>query len=394
MPYVSAASVPRSRIRDGRYGHLIEVGSGRSRRTLVRVRLPERRPRLRRSAARYAEVETFDELADVELVDVDLPRASLPEMRSRTVQPQVASELIAPAHESAFALRVAITPDGRLAHTSGAVVAPDGRLVRETVWDDAAWRRAFDPPPVLGEETYVSGRHASIVSAWSHGFYHWMFEALPRLAVLEASGVAFDRLIVPPALARFHTETLELLGYGPDRLTPFTGHHLHVEELVWPAPLAPVGRPSPASIGWLRARLGMPAAVPSRRLYLKRSHTRRVVNHRELLELLEPRGFEVIEPDRLTVGDQVALFAEAAVAVGPHGAAFANGIFSSQLEVLELYQPHHVNSSTLCALAAAGHHHWSLLCDRAWRLARPTHHDIEAPIGEVERSLSAMGVGA
>jgi capsular polysaccharide biosynthesis protein len=138
----------------------------------------------------------------------------------------------------------------------------------------------------------------------------------------------------------------------------------------------------------------MPAAVPSRRLYLKRSHTRKVVNDRELLDLLEPRGFEAIEPDTLTLRDQVALFAEAAVAVGPHGAAFSNGIFSSALEVLELYQPRHINSSTLCALAAAGHRHWSLLCDRAWRLARPTHHDIEVSISDVELSLRAMGIDA
>jgi capsular polysaccharide biosynthesis protein len=358
------------------------------------VPLSVRRPRLRRSAARYAEVDTFDALDDVAIVDVDLPRASLPEMRSRTVQPEVAPELIAPAHASAFALRVAITANGCLAHTSGAVIAPDGRLVRETVWDEAAWRRAFDPPPALGEATYVPGRHASIITAWSHGFYHWMFEALPRLAVLEASGVEFDRLIVPANLARFHVETLALLGFDNERLTPFTGHHLRVDELVWPAPLAPVGRPSPASVGWLRARLGMPAAVPSRRLYLKRSHTRKVVNERALLEVLEPRGFEVVEPDTLALRDQVTLFSEAAVAVGPHGAAFSNGIFSSRLDVLELYQSRHVNSSTLCALAAAGHGHWSLLCDRALRLARPTHHDIEAPIAEVERSLRAMGVDA
>ena len=71
--------------------------------------LTVRRPRLRRSAARYAEVETFDALDEVAIVDVDLPRASLPEMRSRTVQPEVAPELIAPAHESAFALRVSGT---------------------------------------------------------------------------------------------------------------------------------------------------------------------------------------------------------------------------------------------------------------------------------------------
>ena len=93
----------------------------------------------------------------------------------------------------------------------------------------------------------------------------------------------------------------------------------------------------------LRERL-VPAGVervPGRHLYLARRaglHNRAVLNESEVLALLEPLGFEVVDPGALSVADQIRTFAEADVIVAPHGASLANLPFCSPgSALLELF---------------------------------------------------------
>lgn len=335
-------------------------------------------------------VATFADLPGAVVHETGMARARLPAMATRSVGADPDPRLVAASHESAYDLHVAVLPRGRLVTNSGVAVSAQGQLVRETVWDEGHWNRAFSPPEPVAPPTRVAGRYAAIISAWYGNYYHWMLEALPRLAVLEASGVEVDGLIVPDPLLAFHRESLELAGVDLARTIPFTGEHLDVDELVWVAPRAPVQRPTPESIAWLRERLGVPETRATRRLYLTRRGGRGLANEREVLAALEPLGFEAVDPGALSLRAQIALFASASKLVGPHGAAFANGLFSRDLEVLEVYQPHHVNSSTVCALVGAGHRHWSLIGDRRRRLSRARHHSIKVPVAALHQTLAAM----
>jgi hypothetical protein len=217
------------------------------------------------------EVGSFDDVPEATVVEVDLDRTPAPGPTTRTVQPDPAAGLVVELKEPTFPLRVAVIRDGRLATSSGAVITRDGRLVRATLWDEDHWLRSFCPPPKLAEPLRVKGRHAAVISLWGHNFFHWMFEALPRLAVLQASGVTFDRLIVPERLAPFQAESLRLLGFGSERLLPFTNEHVQPEELVWASPLAPVGYPTPFLVKWLRGSFGAPEGIGDRRVYIERA---------------------------------------------------------------------------------------------------------------------------
>src|SRR5207245_2561163 len=146
---------------------------------------------------------------------------------------------------------------------------------------------------------------------------------------------------------------------------PFTGAHVQPEVLVWASPVAPINDPSVFLLDWVRESLSGSAddRPPTRRLYVSRQGaSRKVANERELYAALEPLGFEFVVPGRLAFGEQVRLFSEARVAVGPHGANFVNGIFSGQLTVLEFFQPAHVNWSICGVLSGVGHDHWHLHC--------------------------------
>jgi capsular polysaccharide biosynthesis protein len=183
------------------------------------------------------------------------------------------------------------------------------------------------------------------------------------------------------------------VGIGERRRLPFRGQHLIVDELVWASPPAPFERPTRFVIEWLRGAVGSEAPDRGeRRLYLQRGGGRRVANEDELMRSLAPLGFEAVMPERLSFGEQVALFNDSSVAVGAHGAGFSTGVFSPRLAALELYHSGLINASTLAALDAAGHEHWSLICRRVPGLHRPRHWDLKAPVDLVLESLAQIGV--
>jgi len=335
--------------------------------------------------------ETFEDVHGVELVDVALPRAPAAPPHSRTVQRELHPMFTRSYTEPDYPLRVATIPGGRLATESGVVFARDGRLVRETLWDDDHYRRLFGKRMALAPATRIAGRHASLMSLWCGNYFHWIFNSLPRLAVLQTSGVQWDTVIVPEHMTSFQRETLACLGIGESQLTPFAGEHLEVEELIWIAPLAPINEPSSFLIDWVRRGLGVEAHQPVRKLYLSRQGTRRAANEKEVFRILEPLGYEFVIPERLSFREQVRLFAHARFAVGPHGSNFVNGIFSPRLSVLEFFQAAHVNWGVYTVLCAAGVEHWNCICESVRSGRRRKFDDLQIPVDQMLESLERMG---
>jgi len=336
-------------------------------------------------------VASFDEVDGVELFDVTLPREPAPPPTSRTVQPVLHPMFTRTYSEPAYPLRVATLPGARLATTSGLVFTPGGDLVMETLWDHDHFVREFARPKPLPAPTRVAGRHASLMSLWCNNYFHWIFNSLPRLAVLAASGVDYDGLIVPDGLARFQRESLEVLGIPASKLVPFTGEHLQPDELVWVAPLAPINEPSAFLLDWVRSSLGRGESAPERMFYVsRRGGTRKAANEAEVFAALEPLGFEFLLPESLSFEEQIRTFASARLLVGPHGSNFVNAIFSRHLSVLEFFQPAHVNWGVYTMLCAAGQDHWNIMCDPVKHFGPRKFDDMYVPVDLVLESVQRM----
>jgi capsular polysaccharide biosynthesis protein len=328
----------------------------------------------------------------VQVVDVDLPHDPAPPPRSRTVQAELHPMFTASYSHEAHDLRVAIIPRGRLVTGSGVVITARGELLLETLWDAPHLAREFGRPRRLSPARRLPGTHVSLISLWCGGYFHWLFNSLPKLAVLAASGVEYDGLIVPERLAPFHRETLALLGIDESRCVPFTGQHVQPDVLVWVSPLSPINHPTSYMLDWVRTSLGtLPRDPPTRRFYVTRTGTRRVVNEVELFAALEPLGFEFVVPEARSFQEQVELFAQARVLVGPHGSNFVNGMFSPKLSALECFQPAHVNWGVYGVLCGVGHEHWNLLCPAVRRPLRPRRFDdMVVPVDLVLETLDRM----
>ncbi len=72
-------------------------------------------------------------------------------------------------------------------------------------------------------------------------------------------------------------------------------------------------------------------AVKRRRLFVSRSLAiaRRLLNEDEVVARLQPLGFERLQAETMSFGDQVRSFSSAEIVVGPHGAGLANTVFCS-----------------------------------------------------------------
>lgn len=111
----------------------------------------------------------------------------------------------------------------------------------------------------------------------------------------------------------------------------------------------------------------------SRRIYVPRQKTRRVLNEEELTTALFAFDFEVIDTDSMTYDEQIRTFRDAGLVVGPHGAALTNLIVSPEdCRVLELF-PRFGGSASYYAMAQAGELAYSCYIDT---ITDP-HFDVE-----------------
>ncbi len=76
-----------------------------------------------------------------------------------------------------------------------------------------------------------------------------------------------------------------------------------------------------------------------KRIYISRKNvvSRHIANEEELLQFLEPYGFQCYVLDDLSLEEQVELFYDAEIVIAPHGAALSNLLYSYQVKLLEIF---------------------------------------------------------
>ncbi len=83
----------------------------------------------------------------------------------------------------------------------------------------------------------------------------------------------------------------------------------------------------------------------SDRLYITRQQTsnRRIINESEVIDWLQPLGFQTVALETLSVREQATLLAQAKVVISAHGGGLTNLAFCRPgTTVIELFSPHFV----------------------------------------------------
>lgn len=185
-------------------------------------------------------------------------------------------------------------------------------------------------------------------SDYSHNYYHWLLECLPRLNILDQFP-DFDNLplLIDENLTAQQLAALKILNTRNRPLIPLKkGYAYHINKLIMPSMSSIIHDNYHSAVAYDKDVLFSPAAIQYvrnnvlraldcatqkgfRKLFIsrKKSEHRRLLNIEEIESLMVSRGFEIVFPEALTFTNQVKLFSQAQLVIGQTGAGFANLMF-------------------------------------------------------------------
>ncbi|MFL9450300.1 MULTISPECIES: glycosyltransferase family 61 protein [Nostocales] len=215
----------------------------------------------------------------------------------------------------------------------------------------------------------------SLINGWSRNYYHWIVDCLARLESLELyqekTGIK-PTLIVESNPSAWQIESLKLLGYQSKDWIPWNGSRMKVNRLLVPSfRRSPALHVSPKACSWLRQRtLGNLPALETDKLnfspYIlisrRKAVGRRIINENEVIDALKPFGFVAYVLEDLSFADEVRLFSQAKIVVGPQGAGLTNMIFAENLTVIELFSSFFVDDTFVYLAKELGFRYGFLKC--------------------------------
>jgi capsular polysaccharide biosynthesis protein len=203
----------------------------------------------------------------------------------------------------------------------------------------------------LAPATLLEGTSAVITASGADMYYHWMFDVLPRIKLLDdcTLGDSIDHYIIDYRDINFQKEALAALKIDPAKISVATDHfnyHIIAEHLIIPSLPSKLDTVSAKACKFLADTfLDKKTVSPfGKKIYLKRTEKRKLVNQEEIENYLESQGFEAVLCENYTIVQQASIFYNAEVIVGPHGAAFTNTVFCRpDTKVIEFFSPRWIN---------------------------------------------------
>ena len=201
----------------------------------------------------------------------------------------------------------------------------------------------------------IDGKVALLSGLAGHVYYHWMIDVLPRINLLQRSGInlnEIDWFVVNSLSKPFQRETLKLLGIPEAKIIESDRHgHIQARELIVPSFPGYLDWVPPGTIKFLRqtfmSQVNLNNTGIGNKIYISRakSRNRQLVNELEVSELLYSQGFQTIFLEEMTVLEQVAVFSNANVIVASHGSGLTNLVFCSpETKIIELFSPNYLRT--------------------------------------------------
>ena len=205
-------------------------------------------------------------------------------------------------------------------------------------------------PPVYK----IDGTVAFLSVQWGEAFYHWMYDVLPGIHLIEESCISLDSIdyfVFNSYRFPYQKQTLQKLGIPESKIIESRYHpYIQAKKIIVPAPnfFHNSTTTSPWICQFLKQQFIPQDALKisaNRRIYISREKAtyRHLVNQDELLKRLEALNFESVVLESLTISQQAELMASASVVLAPHGAGLSNLVFSQPgTKVIELFAPTHI----------------------------------------------------
>ena len=248
----------------------------------------------------------------------------------------------------AFGVCICRVKSARYMPSYGAVITADGAVLRSSIGEALyvtpdlsalpSVTMDADAPILKSPRDVRRFPKAAIFMAWGGRFNygHFVLDCLSALCVMAEKSALRSYPILAPELTAWQRELLGLmLGEDAANIQEIPDELVAVDDLIFATPMDHFLHAPNGTLKLVRDRIlgGLPPNTPGpERIYLTRrdAEKRPMLNEAELEREMELRGFAIVEPEALSIEEQLQLFRSAKVIVGATGAALTNCLFCSQ----------------------------------------------------------------
>ena len=233
------------------------------------------------------------------------------------------------------------------------VVSPKGLIVTAEKVLISNLSRSFGVPRILNysskkifKDKRMSGKNVAVLTTdGSDTYYHWIFDILPRIYLLQQAGTfdEIDMFVLPELKYEFQKSSLAYFKIPQIKIVQISEYEsILAENLIVPSLPSELGTVNKWALNFIRnSFLDLSKSIkPFRHIYISRknSTSRKLLNENEIAEFLSGLGFDIIESENMPFEKQVILFSEAAVVISPHGSGLSNVVFCKKnTKVIDLF---------------------------------------------------------
>jgi capsular polysaccharide biosynthesis protein len=235
--------------------------------------------------------------------------------------------------------------DNGIVFGEGAIITTDGKVLTDTESYKRDQHRLVSKERDISNEQpiFFDGTLAVISSPGQQCYYHWLLQVIPRLKILAESKLSYDKIYLFSGNFKYGWQKESLfavmnhLGIPQDKLFLIeTDSVVQAKTLLVPSIAWKPSSPEFWSVGlsWYKkffndVFIKQTKSQTPKRIFISRSKAlyRRIRNETDLMNFLSKKGFVAFHLEDLSIYDQAALFNNAEIIIGPHGAGWTNLIF-------------------------------------------------------------------
>ncbi len=255
-------------------------------------------------------------------------------------------------------------------------ISPES-LVNLRISPNEVFKRALQTIKLIAKKSKSQNEaYIWITERWSHGYFHWLCDALTRyyLRPEYAPGL---KILLPEHYSQFPyiQESLEYLGIKFSYIS--RGTKIRAPKIILPQPTSSPGNYFPPAIINLSKALRANAmkTVGPKRIFVsrKKAKIRTLLNENECAPILKKYGFQTIVLEDHSFQEQMSMMGSVEVIMGVHGAGLTNMLACHEnTKVIEIRGNDDASNNCFFSLSSAlNFDYYYLLAE-----SNPTNNDI------------------
>lgn len=182
-------------------------------------------------------------------------------------------------------------------------------------------------------------KEAVVVNAlYKNVYFHWIYDILPQLKTLESN--SNSKIIMSPFTNNFQRDSLQLFCNIENVYAE--NHTYNIDKLFLPFQTTRLLMPKNFVFDFLNQNMKFTNSDVKNKIYITRDRKfkRSILNEKELIQILQSRGYLIYSLEDISFSNQVDIFKNASVIISAHGSGLTNIVFCDPgTSILEIYGP-------------------------------------------------------